>query len=160
MSSTIWCLWRIFCSTSSPVAYWPVLVFFCPASIFITSNNTSPSCFGEPILNFTPACLYTFSSACSISTPNTFEYSLRKGTSNPTPSYSISISTGTSGFSTCSNTRLTSFSSSSGSNAFFSCRVMSASSAAYSFTASIGASRILVCPLPFFPISVSILTGA
>ena len=44
--------------TSSDVEYCPVLVFFGLLVIFILSNKTSPSCFGDEILNSSPANSY------------------------------------------------------------------------------------------------------
>ena len=134
MSSTILCFAAIFCNTSSPVAYCPVFVFFALASNFKISNKTSPNCLGEARLNRTPACSYTRSSLSFASTSNTLLYSFKNSISTLTPSYSISTKTRTSGFSTCSNTFSTPLFLMSGAKQFFNCRVISASSAAYSVT--------------------------
>ena len=53
--STTGCLWRRLSSTSSEVTYCPVLVFFAFSTILNLSNSTSPTCFGEAILNVSPA---------------------------------------------------------------------------------------------------------
>ena len=42
-------------STSSEVTYWPVLVFFAFSTIFSLSKSISPTCFGDAILNGSPA---------------------------------------------------------------------------------------------------------
>ena len=48
---TISCFLESFERVSSDVEYWPVFVFFGFDSILRSSNNISPSCFGEARLN-------------------------------------------------------------------------------------------------------------
>src|SRR5690606_40750570 len=50
-------------STSSPVAYWPVLVFLALGTKLSLLKRISPNCLGEDRLNCSPASSYTF---CSI----------------------------------------------------------------------------------------------
>src|SRR4030095_13867312 len=97
ISSTILFCTANFNSTSSPVAYWPDLVFFAFGSSFSFSNSTSPNCRGEERLNRTPAWLYTLSSLCFASLSNSTEYDFRKSTSTLIPSYSMLASTFTKG---------------------------------------------------------------
>ena len=160
MSSTILCFAANFASTSSPVAYWPVFVFFAFGSIFKISNKTSPNCFGDARLKRTPACSNTRSSLILISDSNTLLYSFKNCSSTFTPSNSISTNTCINGFSTSSKTRFTSRLVNKGSKHSFNWKVISASSAAYSVIWSNGTSRIVPWFFPFFPIRVWILTGA
>ena len=143
MSSTILCFAASFANTSSPVAYCPVFVFFAFGSIFNISNNTSPSCFGDARLKRTPACSNTRSSLILISSSRTLLYSFKNCSSTLTPSNSMSTKTCIKGFSTSSNTRLTSRLDNKGSKHSFNCKVMSASSAAYSVIWSNGTSRMV-----------------
>ena len=69
------------------------------------------SCFGELILNSSPARLYIFSVTFLSFLPSSFDLSLRYSVSTPTPSASMSASTATSGISTSLNSGRSSFSS-------------------------------------------------
>ena len=115
---------------------------------------------GDAKLKRTPACAYTFSSNCLASTSNSLLYSFKKLLSILTPSNSISASTRTSGFSTFSKTRSTSFSFNKGTKTCFNCNVISASSPAYSVICSTATSRMLPWFFPFLPMSASMCTGS
>ena len=97
--STMGAFERNCCSTSSDVTYCPVLVFFGFSTIFISPNSTSPTCFGEAMLNSCPASPYMFCSIWCIRSVSTFDVSARASVSRRTPVISISASTGTSGIS-------------------------------------------------------------
>ncbi len=86
-------------NTSSPVAYWPVLVFFALSASFNLSNKTSPNCFGEPMLNVVPANSKISCCTFSDSLLNSFDMLSSVDTSRVTPSFSISANTSNKGIS-------------------------------------------------------------
>ena len=155
----IGCLASSLTSISSPVEYCLVLVCFGFSTILNFSNKISPSCRGEEILKVVPASEKIAFSVVLISFSSSPEYSFKTEASIRTPSISIDARTGMRGISMVSNKSLVPLSPSIGSKTFFSCRVTSASSAAYSLIVSRSTVRILSCDAPFFPIRFSIGTG-
>ena len=143
------------CSTSSLVTYCPVLVFFGFSIICILPKSMSPTCFGEAILNFSPANSYIWLSNFCMRSLKVLAVSAKASVSRQTPFISISARTGTNGISIFQNKSSPSTSLSFGSRTFFSRRVMSASSAAYSYMSLGSRSRIDFCDLPLAPISSS-----
>ena len=123
--------------------------------IFISSKSTSPTCFGDDTLNSRPARLCMRSSRSFIRLVRMFDVSASDSVSILTPPSSIEASTGISGISMSAKSDDAPMRSSSGSSLFFSIRVTSASSAAYSYTCSGARSRIDSCFFPFGPISSS-----
>ena len=156
MSSTMPAFPRSCWSTSSEVTYWPDFVFLGLSTSCILPNNTSPTCFGEEILNSSPASSNACFSYCSMRSVNCFWVSFSELVSSLTPLISMSANTFTSGISMSWKSFSPPTSFSFGSSAFFSLKVTSASSAAYSYTSFGLMSRMFFCDLPFGPISSSI----
>ncbi len=115
------------------------------------SNKISPNCFGEFTLNSSPASSNTRFSCCLIRSSNKLERFSKSDRLTWTPSFSIRIKTGTRGRSTVSYNTLTPWFSSESIRSLkilYSCRVMSASSAAYGVASLIAISSNVFCFLP------------
>ena len=105
---TISCSSRIWPSTLASVEK-PVL----PRRFLVSSrstNSTSASCWGEPIVNSFPASSKMSASSCAIRFSNPSPISARRFASSLTPVRSTSASTSTSGISTSSMRRSSPFS--------------------------------------------------
>ena len=131
------------------------MVFFGFSTIFILPNRISPTCFGDAMLNSSPAIWYISLSMSAMREVSIADVSPSEPVSMRTPLISMSASTCTNGISTSLNSAQAPASLSRGSRRFFRRRVTSASSAAYSYTSSGRRSLIDRCPLPFGPISSS-----
>ena len=127
---------------SSPVAYCPVLVFLGLSTSLSFSNRISPNCFGEAMLNSSPASLKILASRVLMSLSNFSEREFRNFSSRLMPSNSISAKTRNSGISISSNNFWVLASPNSFSKCSLSCKVISASSTAYSVCLSKGIARI------------------
>ena len=155
MLRTTGCLASRLCRTSSLVTYCPVLVFLGLSMICSLPKRMSPTCFGLPMLNVSPASLYISCSYCFMRSVNILDVSCRASVSRQTPFSSMSASTRTSGISMFQKSSSKPSSFRRGSSRCFRRKVMSASSAAYSQMSVGERSRIFFCFFPFGPISSS-----
>ena len=156
MSCTMGCLCCTCVSTSSEVTYCPVFVFLGFSTIFSLPKSMSPTCRGEAMLNGSPARVYIFSSISCMRLVKRVEVSRSDAVFILAPLRSMWASTGTSGISISWKSFSHPSLFSSASRMFFSFRVTSASSQAYSYICVPVRSRILRCPFPRGPMSVSI----
>ena len=99
MSSTMGFLWRSCCSTSSDVTYCPVFVFLGLSTIFILPKRISPTCFGDAMLNSSPAASYICVSSWRMREVSMDDVSASESVSMRMPLSSISASTGMRGIS-------------------------------------------------------------
>ena len=99
MSATISCRPFSACSTSSLVTYCPDLVFLGLSTILSLSKSTSPTCFGDEMLNSVPASSYILRSMSCIRAVSMADVSASAPVSILTPCSSIAASTGISGIS-------------------------------------------------------------